>query len=635
MIGGLKLKLEAQEKIALLMGIGDYPSSTRWPSTNAYNDLNLIKESLILQGFNTDSVYTLLDSACTREGIQHAFTAWLTPRLHEGMVVYFHFSGLAQQIKDTDGDEQDGYDESIVPFDAPDKNQISAFRPESFVTDDELETLFNQIRRKIGPKGQLLVSMDASTSPAKPKSEISTRGGSDKMSLNDNADLNEFFTAPVSLKVMAPFIQFYSSSFTQLNEEFYSDENDSYGLFTYALCQSLILLNKNASYKEWFEKLRIFMNSISRVQIPIMLGDAEVPVFQGQITGKKEQFEVKKIYSKELVLIDGGKLNQIEKGTEVLFFSDSTEAFNDSNAIAKGVAEVSGLMESEIRIVNNSLSFIPKNAKILVSSFHYKPLAIRLQIDLGGIALEQKLLSHFAFSGFIKRDRLNPELLFVKTKEDILQLKTKQGDVLFQKELKDVKETELPFTLNEKIAEYLRANFLRNLEIDNKVKNPNIECLLTREGNEVVIDGLKNKIKIGSMMKLRITNNSDKGQYFSVIDIQPDHIINVLIPYNKPAEEYYLEPGQTYTTDFELEVLPPYGKDVIKVIMLSNPLDLNPVIKTRGISNILSESTKNPVEILLGNTFIEQPISNGKELKINVSDISSITSMILDISEIQ
>jgi len=82
-------------------------------------------------------------------------------------------------------------------------------------------------------------------------------------------------------------------------------------------------------------------------------------------------------------------------------------------------------------------------------------------------------------------------------------------------------------------------------------------------------------------------------------------------------------------------VVPPNGKDVIKVIMLSEPFDLNPVIKTRGVSNIVNNSTKNPLEILLGNTFIEQPISNGKELKINVADISSMTSMILQIEELQ
>lgn len=632
---GLSLRLGAQDKIAILMGVGDYPSSSRWPSTNAYNDLHLIKECLIQQGFNGDSIYTLIDSACSREGIQHAFTSFLIPRLHQGMAVYFHFSGLAQQVKDADGDEEDGYDEALVPFDAPVKNQKTIFEAESFVTDDELETLFNQIRRKIGPKGQLLVSLDASTAPAKTKSLVSTRGSSHKMSPVEDDDQYEFFASPVSLKYMAPLIQFYSSSFTQLNEDFYTDENDSYGLFTYAMCKSLIQLNKNASYKDWFEKLRVIMNAISRVQIPVLMGDADVPAFKGGVKGKKEQFEVTKIYSKELVLVNGGKLNQIEKGTELLFFSDSTEVFHDSNAIAKGVAEVAGLMESEIRVINSTVTSIPKNAKILVSSFHYKPLAIKLLVDLGGIELEQKLLTHFAFSGFIKRDRMNPDLLFVKTKDDILQLKTKQGELLFQKELSDVKETELPFTLNEKIAEYLRANFLRNLEIDNKMKNPNIECLISREGEEVAIDGLKNKIKIGSMMKIRITNNSDKGQYFSVIDIQPDHIINVLIPYDKPAESYYLEPGQSYTTDFELEVVPPYGKDVIKVIMLSEPLDLNPVIKTRGVSNIINNSTKNPLEILLGNTFIEQPISNGKELKINVADISSMTSMILQIEELQ
>ncbi len=633
-IVGCSLKLAGQGKIALLMGVGDYPATSKWPSTNAYNDLHLIKESLIQQGVNPEFIYTLIDTACTHARILSAFTSNLIPKLTEGMLVYFHFSGLAQQLKDDSDDEADGYDEAIVPFDAPEKNKETVYDDKSFITDDELESIFIDIRRKIGAKGQLFVTLDASTAPAKSKGLVSARGTSHKMEESSD-DYYEFFSAPYVVKDLAPMVHFYSSSFSKLNDEYYSDENDTYGLFTYALCKSMFQISKEANYTEWFEKLRIIMNANSLVQIPVMTGDVDVPAFKGELSGKKEQFDIQKFYSKDLLVMNGGKIDQIEKGTELLLFDDTTTERTNATAIGKGVVERAGLMESEIRILESSIHPIPDNAKLMVSSFHFKPLVIRLQVDVNDSELEQKLLNHFTFSPFIKRDHVNPELLIVKTKTEQLQLRTKQGEVIFQKDLKDTKATEIPFILNEKIAEYLRATFLRNLEFDNDGKNPLLECLISKEGIEETSVNLKNKVKVGSKMKLRITNNSDKGQYFSVIDIQPDHQINVLIPYDQPAESYYLEAGQSYTTDFELEVLPPYGKDVIKVIMLSAPLDLRPVITTRGVSNILDAKVKNPLEILLGNTFIEYPVISGGDMKINVSDIGSMTSIILKIEEIQ
>jgi len=125
-IVGCSLKLAGQGKIALLMGVGEYPASSKWPSTNAYNDLHLIKESLIQQGVHPDFIYTLIDTACTHARIFSAFTSYLIPKLTEGMLVYFHFSGLAQQIKDDNDEEADGYDEAIIPYDAQEKNKETA-----------------------------------------------------------------------------------------------------------------------------------------------------------------------------------------------------------------------------------------------------------------------------------------------------------------------------------------------------------------------------------------------------------------------------------------------------------------------------------------------------------------------------
>jgi hypothetical protein len=631
---GASHRLSSQDKIALLMGVADYPASSGWPSTFAFNDLSLIKETLIKRGFNEKYIYTILDSACTGNGIRNAFTSQLIPELKEGTSVYIHFSGLGLQIKDTDEDEEDGLDEVIIPYDAPAKNPKGNYDTDLFIADDELENWFRQIQKKLGPNGQLVVSVDVYSIPFAAKEKYATRGGNETMSEDSESDnANVFFSKPFQVSGLAPLICLYCSATNQITEEFYSDEEESFGLFSFALSKTMLQMDKNASYQEWFEKIRTIMNQHSSLQDPILLGEKALKVFNGRLADKKDHFRINQQYSKDLVLIDDGKLQQIEKGTEFLFYDESVSDTVGVDPIAKGVIENARLMEAELRVIESSVNPLPKNSKLFISSFHYKALSIKVHIDLNGTPIEKKLMSHFSFSPFIDQVEEKPELLVIKSKSNHLQLKTKSGEILYQEEWNKVSENKIPFTLNDKIAEYLRANFMRSLEIDHDGKGSELECLIVKDRKEYPMDGIRNKIAVGSKIKLRVTNHSQKGLYFGIIDIQPDQQINVIIPHDKPAESYYLEAGQSYTTDFELEVSPPYGKEFIKVIMMANPLDLRPVIATRGVSNLLKEGVKNPFEILLGNTFIEHPVTAGEQLKINVSEISNMTGVVLEIRE--
>lgn len=631
--------LTGQEKLALLMGVGDYPAESGWASTNAYNDLNLIKETLIQQGYKPESIYTLLDNACTRKGIEDAFSSYILPKLKGGMSVYIHFSGLAQQVRDLDGDESDGFDKAIVPFDAPAKKIQGSYAPGSFVLDDDFEHYFLQIRKALGPNGQLFVTMDASTAPENLNGRTSARGGDEKMqdensSVSIAEHLNSFFSIQSAKKDIAPLISFYSSSFNQLNDEYYGENNEYYGLFSFALCKSLLQLKSNATYKDWFQKLKSIMNENSTLQEPVLLGDKMLSVFNGQLSGRRPYFNISKIYGKDLVLLDGGKLNKIEKGTEFVLYDESVTDTTGVKPIAKAVVEDAKLTESDLRILESTVQTLSKKTKAYISTYHYKSLAVRLQIDLNGNALEQKLLAHFAFSPFIIKDALKPELIITKLNKDYLILKTRQGEVLFQKELKEIHLNEIPFTLSDLIAEYVRANFLRNLEINNDGGNADIQIVQLNEGKEIIADDLKNKIKLGSKIKLRITNNENFGQYFSVMNIQSDNQINVIIPYDKPAESYYLAPGQSYTTDFDLQVGLPLGSEVIKLIMMPTPLDLRPVIATRGVSNLIeTNKTKNPFELFVGHMYIEHPLATGTDLKIKASEISSVNGIALEIED--
>ena len=62
-----------------------------------------------------------------------------------GDIIYLHFSCHGQPIEDIDGDEDDGWDEALIPFDAKKKYQKGTYTGENHITDDELNSYLKRL----------------------------------------------------------------------------------------------------------------------------------------------------------------------------------------------------------------------------------------------------------------------------------------------------------------------------------------------------------------------------------------------------------------------------------------------------------------------------------------------------------
>jgi hypothetical protein len=78
-----------------------------------------------------------------------------------GDFIYIHFSGHGQQITDRDGDEEDGYDEAWIPYDAPMQYRKGVYEGQHHITDDRLNGWLHRIRKRVGKQGQIVVVADA------------------------------------------------------------------------------------------------------------------------------------------------------------------------------------------------------------------------------------------------------------------------------------------------------------------------------------------------------------------------------------------------------------------------------------------------------------------------------------------
>lgn len=141
---------------ALLVGVGNYPASSGWLRLCSTHDVTLLKPTLESRGF---AVRTLVDGQATHRGIVTALKT-LTSECRAGDQVVIHFSCHGQQVEDLNGDESDGLDESIIPYDA-ERRYNARYHGQHHLLDDELNGYLVRLRKRLGSHGMLLVTIDA------------------------------------------------------------------------------------------------------------------------------------------------------------------------------------------------------------------------------------------------------------------------------------------------------------------------------------------------------------------------------------------------------------------------------------------------------------------------------------------
>jgi hypothetical protein len=268
------LTVESQTKRALLVGIGEYPAESGWNVIHGDNDVPLIEDVLIKKGFSLDKIVRLVNSQATKDHILSCLKK-LTAEANPHDIIYIHFSTHGQQITDSDGDEEDGLDEAIIPFDARKEFVKGIYEGRNHLIDDELYKLLSALRVKIGNTGTLVVVIDAC------HSGDSTRGRTD---LNDSIVVrgtDEVFklgTKKNPTRQSAKKIDWVEISATQPYQNNYEFRLNGmyYGSLSYAIKMILPELTDNDDFVSMFkliQKKREEMNVSRYPQRPMIEGE--------------------------------------------------------------------------------------------------------------------------------------------------------------------------------------------------------------------------------------------------------------------------------------------------------------------------------------------------------------------------
>jgi hypothetical protein len=120
--------------------------------------------------------------------------------------------------------------------------------------------------------------------------------------------------------------------------------------------------------------------------------------------------------------------------------------------------------------------------------------------------------------------------------------------------------------------------------------------------------------------KLNIKNKSKKGIYFTLLDIQPDNVVNLLIPdETEDAAAYFVPIGKSMEAPSGKEYYQigrPAGVETLKLIVTDKPIDLRPISASKGTVN---KGSNTPLERLFGQTFFNDDITTREGKTTNLS----------------
>ncbi len=623
----------AQTKRGFIVAIGDYPEDTDWRDISSENDIPLIRSALQKQGFTSDKIKVLKNAEATKENIVKGLTV-LSKECTKGDIVVIHFSSHGQQIEDNNNDEIDGYDEAIVAYGAPAKYDPN-YDFSKHLRDDELESLLQAIRFKIGPTGDLVVFADACHSGTVGRNGAISRGGQPaykRPGYNPNqtkqdVGMYQSSKSTIDASQLSPIVVISASLASQVNYEY-----EGAGSLSTAISRSADKLNSGMSYRAFFAQILKEMSILAPSQKPAIEGDIDRLLFGGKVIDQDPYYRAYKLRDNQVYLY-GGKLNGIFDGTKIAVFPIGTTSIKNKVPITEGSTIFSEGTWCKVKL-DKTLPGSIDDYWFFVTEQNFGELSLNIKVDLDRFDNKDVLLASLSNSPlFNVCDTATDFILEDGGRGTIDIIRASDGSVFAE----NISSEENFVNVIDALTSFSRGIYMKNLELTDSRYQVTLNLIPVRFDSEgritdtlsiedISINGtIVFSETVGALVQ--VINHGDQDAYFSVIDIQPDGKINGILPAEDPTlnqnpEDFFIGAGQSVIVDGSLVTFSePYGIEVFKLFASKEPIDFTPIITKKP----RTRSYISPLEALF-ETGYEESTRGGTTSKIKSSGMEASTS---------
>ncbi|MEM6732891.1 MAG: caspase family protein, partial [Myxococcota bacterium] len=310
---------DKRRRVALLVGVQSYersdvPDDAAWANlAGPGNDLRLMSRVLAEHGFEVECLF---DEDATHDAIVSRFESHLIAKSRKGRedVALFYFSGHGQQIPDdSDRDEVDGFDESLVPFDHRGTHDYAGA---ARVRDDELRELSRKVLERTP---NLVVILDSCHSGSATRGTRPARGQArgilpplkpvtEPPVLNEREDYGGERGVVLS-----------AAQSNQVAREIVLD-GKAYGAFSFVLGAALADAGPETTYTDLLRRTQAKLPAWSLSQSPRLEGDGNRAVFSGALVPTPNTFLVEALKRNRPATVRAGAVHGLHAGDALALF---------------------------------------------------------------------------------------------------------------------------------------------------------------------------------------------------------------------------------------------------------------------------------------------------------------------------
>ena len=615
-------------KHALLVCIGNYPSDGNYITLSSLNDLAHLEKALAVQGFADNHIIRVKDEQATLPGIKKSFDD-LSNRVKPGDVVMVHFSCHGRQLEADSENKIDGLDECVVPYDAigflnPKKTNFKEVQAK-YLRGHVLGDMLRAIRAKLGPKGDLCIFLDFCSSGGATRGSNKVRGvsipltnpGFDpaKHKPSDSSLLLRKTIANASDETLSPFVVISATRPEELDTEANDENGEDIGPLSYSIYKSFINLSPGTTYRSLFAKVQSYITSLVPDQHPILEGNGvDRELFGGDFVPQKPFVEIDSVLTASRLKLKGGKIAGLGEGAILSIYPSGTTDPDKANPLTTGKVMMADNLSAYVELDKNLTITQPADGWAFIKTpiFSVKQIAVQIigeaskniaKATMGFSVADssnlQKALADLPSAVFSNR----PELWITKENDSVCLCVSSNGYAFYK--LKN--DALLKDSLRIKLTQFAQYTFLSTLTSKEKDVDLEVKLIPIIDGKALteniakrMVNGIL-EIPVGESVAISITNKGKSEAFFNILDLQPDGVINPILP-KKDRNGNYIGPGgpedlkilsgQTiiYPPDvYKVKIGPPNGMEVFKVFATCcQPLDMESIATSKAPAKIES-----------------------------------------------
>ncbi len=600
---------EPPKKIALIVAIGTYAPATGWGRLATENDAQLLRAALARQGFSDSDIHTLQDDKATAPAIVAAFRNELIARAGPGTIAVFHYSGHGHRLTDNNGDEPDGYDEVLVPHDAP-RRPPATYTGEKHVRDDAINDLVRELRRRVGNGGDVIVSLDSCYSGSAARAAFAgaeARGdilpiGPPQAGRNGRDEASGFEEAGADVASpaasLAPYVVLSAARHDELAWETISRDNRAVGALSLALSQALTRAGTRTTYRTLFDDVQRTMSALV-VNTPQIEGEADREILGGQAVVQEPFYTIASIDAPGRVArLRHGTLAGLLVGTRVAVHPAGTAQPRPEAALAVGIVTEAGPTNALVEFdhVVDPAAIPAGWVFVTEASFGSLKAVVRIE-SAAGAPWAAGVRAALATQRFISVGDASPDYVVVEDPPGSGRVSLRAGsDGRTLLGPLDPRLVDVPAAVARRVRDATRNRYLRDLSMSAPAVAATVEILpcevsCRAEAGVTRCDCVRDlapglvrpagggmTLAVGDGFRIRLRNRGTGPVYVSVLDLEANGSISLLWPaWEHQGQDNRLARDANFLVAQPWRITPPAGVEVFKLFASLEQIDFRPI----------------------------------------------------------